>query len=130
MIMSRTAIRPWQTSLLIEHNVLPISIDHRLCPKVNFVDGPMEDTRDALTWVRNNLPVIASKHDISTDPGRIAVIGWSTGGHLAMSTAWTTTDAGLEPPKVVLNFYGPSTFESEGKPAQLPHITTFITHFK
>ena len=112
--MSRAAIRPWQTSLLLEHNVLPISIDHRLCPEVNLIDGPMEDARDALTWARNDLPALAAKHGISIDPGRIAVIGWSTGGHLAMTTAWTTLDAGLKPPNAVLSFYGPLDFESEG----------------
>ena len=126
MTMSRTAIRPWQTSFLLENNVLPVSIDHRLCPEVTLIDGPMEDARDALAWVRNDLPAIASKHNVSIDPERTAAIGYSTGGHLAMTTAWTTIDAGLEPPKVILNFYGPSDFESKGKSAQLPHIATFI----
>lgn len=69
MTMSRTAIRPWQTSLLIEHNVLPISIDYRLCLKVNLVDGPMEDARDALTWVRNNLPTICFEARYLHRPG-------------------------------------------------------------
>lgn len=88
----------------------------------------MTDVRDALSWVRNDLPAIASNRNIFLDSQRVAVIGWSTGGHLAMSTAWTTIEADLEPPQAVLNFYGPSDFESEGQRAVLPKM--FMTHVK
>lgn len=32
-----------------------------------------------------------------------------------MSTAWTTKEAGLEPPKAILSFYGPTDLESGGE---------------
>ncbi|KAL8998311.1 MAG: hypothetical protein Q9169_002625 [Polycauliona sp. 2 TL-2023] len=112
MTLSRKAIRPLQTRYLLQHGILPISLDHRLCPKVNIIDGPMADIRDAITWARCILPSIALDHGISIDTSKIAVIGWSTGGHLAMTAAWTTTEAGIEPPTAILNFYGPSDFEA------------------
>ena len=36
---------------------------------------PMNDTRNALTWIRENA------EEIDTDPARIAMIGFSGGGH-------------------------------------------------
>ncbi|KAL8820375.1 MAG: hypothetical protein Q9223_001397 [Gallowayella weberi] len=112
MTLSRIAVRPCQTQFLLDNGILPVSLDHRLCPQVNIIDGPMADVRDAVAWARYELPEIAMIHGISVDTSKIAVIGWSTGGHLAMTTAWTTVEAGNEPPNVVLNFYGPTDLEA------------------
>ncbi|KAL8803017.1 MAG: hypothetical protein Q9182_003443 [Xanthomendoza sp. 2 TL-2023] len=112
MTLSKTAIRPCQTQFLLEKGILPVSLDHRLCPQVNIIDGPMADVRDAVAWARYELPEIAMIQRIKVDTSKIAVIGWSTGGHLAMTTAWTTLEAGIEPPNVILNFYGPSDLEA------------------
>ncbi|KAL8751877.1 MAG: hypothetical protein Q9199_006133, partial [Rusavskia elegans] len=112
MALSRKAIRPLQTRFLLQNGILPISLDHRLCPEVNIIDGPMADIRDAVAWARFELPSIALDHGIDVETSKVAVIGWSTGGHLAMTTAWTTVEAGIEPPTIILNFYGPSDFET------------------
>jgi len=45
--LSRKAIRPAQTSFLFLNGFLPISIDHRLCPEINLIDGAMTDVREA-----------------------------------------------------------------------------------
>lgn len=115
MTLSKKAIRPAQTSFLLANNILPISLDYRLCPEINVIDGPIADVRDAFAWVQKNLPQIVRNKDIMVDTNKIVVIGWSSGGHLAMSTAWTTKEAGLQPPKAILSFYGPTDFESGGK---------------
>ncbi|KAF7886672.1 uncharacterized protein EAF02_003319 [Botrytis sinoallii] len=100
MTLSRKAIRPAQTSLLLANNVIPVSLDYRLCPEVDLINGPIADIRDAYIWAQTKLP------------GLIVMIGWSTGGHLAMTTAWTTKNMGLEPPCAILAFYSPTDFES------------------
>ena len=116
MTLSRRAIRPAQTSFLLANGVLPISLDYRLCPEVNLIDGPMTDVRDAYAWVQmGGLQDVLHYRGVKIDTRRVVVIGWSTGGHLAMSTAWTTKEAGLEPPKAILSFYGPTDFESGGE---------------
>lgn len=120
MTLSKTAIRPAQIQHLLDKGVLPISIDYRLCPEVNLIDGPMTDARDALFWIHTKLPDIARGYGINLDLKNLAVIGWSTGGHLAMTTAWTTMDAGIEPPKAILNFYGPADFKALGMSALQP----------
>lgn len=115
MTLSRKAIRPAQTEFLLQNGALPISFDYRLCPEVNLIDGPIADIRDAYRWIQIELPAILQKHMIEVDPTRIAVVGWSTGGHLAMTTAWTSKDLGISPPRSILSFYGPVDFESGGK---------------
>lgn len=112
MTLSRKAVRPHQTAFLLANGILPISLDYRLCPEVNLIDGPITDIRDAYSWVQGVLKSTLSEKGITLDVNSIVVIGWSTGGHLAMSTAWTTPAAGLTPPKAILSFYGPTDFES------------------
>ena len=114
MTLSKKAIRPFQTAFLLAHNVLPVSIDYRLCPEVSLLDGPIADVCDAYAWLRTGLPAVLEGKGISVDVGRIVAIGWSTGGHLAMTTAWKSKEAGLNPPAAILSFYGPTDFESGG----------------
>ncbi|GME26008.1 BcPKS16, polyketide synthase [Neofusicoccum parvum] len=112
MTLSRKAIRPAQVSFLLANHVIPVSFDYRLCPEINLIDGPITDVRDAYAWCRTELPRIIGRRGVLVDPDRVVVVGWSSGGHLAMSTAWTAAETGLPPPKAVLSFYGPTDFES------------------
>nr|WHF58365.1 polyketide synthase [Aspergillus sp.] len=111
MMLSRKCIRPAQTKHLLAAGFLPISIDYRLCPEVNLINGPMADARDAYVWARTQLPSILSLQGLRLDTERVVAVGWSTGGHLAMSLAWTAAEAGMDPPKGVLAFYAPVQFE-------------------
>lgn len=115
MMLSRKMIRPAQTKFLISKGFLPVSIDYRLCPEVNMIDGPMADVRDGYRWVREKLASLLAQHSVAVDNERVVVIGWSTGGHLALSTAWTTRAAGITPPSAILSFYAPVDFESKGE---------------
>ena len=114
MTLSKRAIRPHQTQFLLDNGYLPVSVDYRLCPEIDLIAGPMTDVRDALDWVRNKLPAIAGARGVNVDPTKIIAVGWSTGGHLAMTTAWTCEEVKQEPPTAILCFYGPTDFESEG----------------
>lgn len=114
MTLSRKAIRPIQTQYLLANGLLPVSIDYRLCPEVGLVEGPMADVRDAYQWTRTVLPRIATQHGLTVDPDKVVIVGWSTGGQLAMSIGWTTKMAGIRPPTAVLSFYAPVDFESGG----------------
>ncbi|KAJ5649902.1 polyketide synthase [Penicillium longicatenatum] len=112
VMLSRRDIRPKQTPTLHSMGFLPISIDYRLCPETTLVDGPMSDVCDALSWARStlpNLPLLAQ--GLKVDASRIAIVGWSTGGHLAMTTAFTSIQRGLAPPTAILAFYCPTDYE-------------------
>jgi acetyl esterase/lipase len=58
IIFLRKDIRPPQMRLLFEKGFIPVSLDHRLCPKVRLSEGPMVDVCDVLRWARYMLPYI------------------------------------------------------------------------
>ncbi|KAF8857473.1 BcPKS19, polyketide synthase [Acephala macrosclerotiorum] len=114
MIFSRKDIRPAQTRLLLKMGFLPVSIDYRLCPEVTLSEGPMVDVCDALAWARHELPRCKLRHSgLQIDGERVVVVGWSSGGQLAMSLAWTAPQRGLRPPEAILAFYCPTDYEDE-----------------
>lgn len=64
--------------------------NHRLCPGVNILEGPMQDIRDLLTWIQDGqLDSILSTHGYRADLDNIAAFGTSSGGHLALSLVST-----------------------------------------
>lgn len=112
VMLSRNDMRPEQTNMLLRNGFLPISIDYRLCPETTLLGGPMIDVVDALAWIRLNLPDLPlSRKDIRVDTERVVAVGWSTGGHLAMSLAWTSVSRGIRPPEAILAFYCPTDYE-------------------
>ncbi|KAI1127777.1 BcPKS19, polyketide synthase [Nemania abortiva] len=114
IIFSRKDIRPAQTRHLLEKGFLPVSLDHRLCPEVSLSEGPMVDVCDALYWARHTLPLLNHRRPgLQIDGERVVVVGWSSGGQLAMSLAWTAPLRGLRPPEAVLAFYCPTNYEDE-----------------
>ncbi|KAI1840571.1 hypothetical protein JX266_013235 [Neoarthrinium moseri] len=112
MTLSRKAIRPAQTQYLLANGFLPVSIDYRLCPEVNLLDGPITDVRDAYRWARTSLPLLAEKRGITAESTKVVIVGWSSGGHLALSIGWTAEIGGIPPPTAILSFYAPYDFES------------------
>lgn len=114
MTLSRKSIRPIQTRHLLANGFLPVSIDYRLCPEVSLIDGPMTDVCDAYQWTRTALSQIAARRGLEVDSNKVVIVGWSTGGQLAMSIGWTAKMEGIPPPTAVLSFYAPVDFESGG----------------
>lgn len=73
-----------------------VSIDYRLAPetKLKFI---IEDLRDAFKWLQRHGPELAG-----VDPDRIAVVGHSAGGYLALMTGFCVKPR----PKAIVSFYG------------------------
>lgn len=72
----------------------------------------MVDVCDALDWARHVLP----RHKLKQagchgDGERVVAVGWSSGGQLAMSLAYTAPARGLRPPEAILAFYCPTDYE-------------------
>lgn len=112
VMLSRKDIRPAQTQTLLDAGFLPVSIDYRLCPEVTLQDGPMRDVCDALTWCRTILPTLQLRRpDIKVDGSRVVAVGWSTGGHLALTLGFTAPLVGTQPPNATLAFYCPCDYE-------------------
>ena len=76
----------------------------------------MVDICDALEWARYKLPHIKlQRSGLQIDGERVVVVGWSSGGQLAMSLAWTAPQRGLRPPEAILAFYCPTDYQDECK---------------
>ncbi|KAI0389474.1 hypothetical protein F5Y17DRAFT_472905 [Xylariaceae sp. FL0594] len=111
VMLTREDVRPRQTKLLLDNGFLPISIDYRLCPELTITEGPMADGADSFIWARTTLPHVQNRRraDVRISAEKAVAVGWSTGGHLAMTLAWTCSDA--PPPDAILAFYNPSDYE-------------------
>lgn len=73
----------------LERRWIVLAIEHRLCPGVNVLEGPMTDVRDALSWVQSgglNTALKRSGYELEADAKRVMVMGTSSGGHLALCT--------------------------------------------
>lgn len=90
---------PTCITLLFGKDFLPVSLDYRLCPEVPLAEvtllaGPVTD------YLLSNFRGRGSESRAK----KIVVVGWSSGGQLVMSLAWTTTQRGLSPPEAMLIF--------------------------
>jgi acetyl esterase/lipase len=73
-----------------------VSIDYRLAPETKL-PGILDDLRDAIQWVRAEGPKL-----YKIDPKRLAVVGHSAGGYLALMAGFA-----VEPrPRALVAFYG------------------------
>ncbi|UCH34372.1 MAG: alpha/beta hydrolase [Armatimonadota bacterium] len=85
-----------QRDLYVSAGYVVISIDYRLAPEAKL-DAIIGDVRDAFRWVREEGPAL-----FGVDPRRLAVIGHSGGGYLALMSGMC-----VEPrPRAVVSFYG------------------------
>jgi acetyl esterase/lipase len=93
---NRAWIAPYQLKRYLDAGYTVISIDYRLAPETKL---PLiiEDLKDAIQWVREKGPNL-----FSVDPDRLAVIGHSAGGYLALMAGFVTDLA----PKAIVSFYG------------------------
>jgi acetyl esterase/lipase len=81
---------------LYTHNGFAVfSLDYRLAPESKLADI-LEDVQDALFWLE-----VEGVKQFSIDPKRIAVVGGSAGGFLALCTGSFTNK-----PQAIVSFYG------------------------
>ena len=92
---------------LAQRGLMVFAIDYRLArPGSPGWPGAIEDIREAVRWVRRH----CREFDVETE--RIAVMGQSSGGHLASLLATLPEELGADgvssKVQAVVNFYGPS----------------------
>jgi acetyl esterase/lipase len=93
---NRRGLNPVQAEKYLNAGYTIISIDYRLAPQVKL-QKIIEDLEDAYRWVRAEGPKL-----FLIDPDRIAVVGHSAGGYLALMAGFV-----LKPsPGAIVSFYG------------------------
>lgn len=96
-----------------------ISIDYRLAPETRLPDI-IEDLKDAYAWVRSDGPGL-----FGIDPDRIAVIGHSAGGYMALMAGFC-----LQPrPNALVSFcgYGDITGPWYSQPDSFYNLSTVVS---
>jgi acetyl esterase/lipase len=92
----RGTVRPDQLQRYLRAGYVVVSVDYRLAPETKL-PAIIDDVRDAYRWVREKGPAL-----FSVDPDRIALVGNSAGGYLALMAGSSLTPR----PKAVVSFYG------------------------
>ncbi|MEX0867511.1 MAG: alpha/beta hydrolase [Pirellulales bacterium] len=97
---------PQVMQLLASHGYVVASINYRLAPKHTF-PAQVEDARAALAWMAEHAD------DFQIDKQRLAVMGGSAGGHLAllvglMDSKTAGDEAPLPPVRAIVNIFGPT----------------------
>ncbi|KAJ5675962.1 hypothetical protein N7462_008859 [Penicillium macrosclerotiorum] len=99
---------------LIQGGFVPVAVDYRFCPELNILDGPMTDVGDSYSWAISELPNIEFNcPGLQIDGGRVGIVGWSTGAHLAMTIGFTSVQRGLPAPTAILAFYPPTDYQDD-----------------
>ncbi|KAL8678278.1 MAG: hypothetical protein Q9186_005359 [Xanthomendoza sp. 1 TL-2023] len=116
VMFTRKEVNLKQIQLLHAAGSLPVSVDYRFVPELNIIDGPMNDVCEALGWARFQLPELAPTLALGfeADGEKLGAVGWSTGGTLAMTLAYTTAQRRLRAPEAILAFYCPTHYEDVG----------------
>ena len=95
---------------LADRGYVAVTIDYRLAPKFQF-PAAVHDCKSAVRWVRAN----ANQYHV--DPDRIAALGGSAGGHLALFLGVTGDVRQFQPP--------PETVEKSAEaPAEKSAVAT------
>jgi len=115
-----TGSRDWldrnQLAMYLEAGYTVVAIDHRLAPE-HKLETIVADIEAAYSWLVEDGPAL-----FNIDPDRIAVLGHSAGGYLALLTGFRVDPL----PKALVAFYGygdltgdwaaqPSTSHSQGE---------------
>jgi len=92
----RETLSPDQLQRYLRAGYAVIAADYRLAPEVRL-EAIVEDLQDAYDWVRVQGPDL-----FQIDPERVAVIGHSAGGYLALMAGFCVNPR----PKALVSFYG------------------------
>ncbi|KAL4991793.1 Alpha/Beta hydrolase protein [Aspergillus falconensis] len=107
--------------------------NHRLCPGVDVLSGPMADIREFLAWIYAD-----QDHDgldsflqgqgkgYRVDKERVMAFGTSSGGFLALSLGYDVP----RPPRAILDFYGAVHFTHPSWTQPLPHVKSMLPPFE
>ncbi|KAF2234981.1 alpha/beta-hydrolase [Viridothelium virens] len=86
--------------------------EHRLCPQVDILQGPVSDCRDLLDWIYaggldEELASSGATSPFKVDDKRVVTFGTSSGGTLALTLGFDVK----RPVVAILDLYGATNFQ-------------------
>ena len=89
MLGSSKMVNHDQIQDCLDRGWLVVAPNHRLCPQVNLLEGPMQDCRDLLAWIYEGGLERSLSHTrqrpLQLDMDHVFAFGTSSGGTLALS---------------------------------------------
>ncbi|KAH6880046.1 Alpha/Beta hydrolase protein [Thelonectria olida] len=106
----------------LSRNWIVVVPNHRLCPQVNLLEGPMQDCRHLLGWIYDGgLQTTISSQTLdnyAVDLDHVFAFGTSSGGMLALSLGFGVP----RPVAGILDLYGPCNFTDPFWKTKLPEV--------
>ncbi|GCB21052.1 hypothetical protein AAWM_03937 [Aspergillus awamori] len=108
----------------LARNWIVVVPNHRLCPQVNMLEGPITDVRDLLAWIYDgglDAFLAGAGADAAlyrVDMDRVMAFGTSSGGTLALSLGYSVP----RPVAAILDFYGAVHFTHPFWTQPLPDV--------
>jgi acetyl esterase/lipase len=71
----------------LERGWIVVAPDHRLCPQVDILEGPVQDIRDLSSWIhagKLDKELANNGSEFRCDLQKVIAFGTSAGGHLAL----------------------------------------------
>lgn len=113
MLGSSKMINRDQVSDCLSRGWIVLGPNHRLCPQVNLLEGPIQDCRDLLAWIHEGGLATAVRDLASSslvpDLDHVFAFGTSSGGHLSLCLVGYSTLA-----QISLWMKGMMTYSSTG----------------
>ncbi|KAI1498588.1 Alpha/Beta hydrolase protein [Biscogniauxia marginata] len=126
MLGSSKMVNEDQINDCLGRNWIVVVPNHRLCPQVNLLEGPMQDCRDLLSWIYEGKLGDFISDSTGTlypvDLDHVFAFGTSSGGTLALSLGFGVTRkvAGI------FDMYGPCNFSNRFWTTTLQHLAAKI----
>ncbi|OQD98917.1 hypothetical protein PENSOL_c008G09999 [Penicillium solitum] len=122
MLGSSKMVNRDQVQDCLNRGWIVLAPNHRLCPQVNLLEGPIQDCRDLLAWVydgglEREINETAQSRVIP-DIDHVFAFGTSSGGTLALCLGFGVP----RPVAGIYDMYGPCNFSDSFWTTKLPHL--------
>ncbi|ORY69550.1 Alpha/Beta hydrolase protein [Pseudomassariella vexata] len=121
MLGSSSMVNNDQINDCLSRGWIVVVPNHRLCPQVNLLEGPMQDSRDLLAWIYDGglqrvIGEQSKPHQVDLD--HVFAFGTSSGGHLALSLGFDVP----RPVAAIYDMYGCCNFASPFWSSKIPAV--------
>ena len=115
---SRADMVPY-ASALARLGFTALAAEYRLLGEAAY-PAQLDDVRSVIAWAQ------AHAAELGIDPGKIALEGFSAGGHLALLAAATPHEPGANPVAAVVSFFAPAHFDGPSPPGMPPRAAMLL----
>jgi acetyl esterase/lipase len=124
MLGSSKMVNKDQIQDCLDRGWVVVAANHRLCPQVDLLQGPIADCRDLLAWIHHGGLEEAISRELEygikplLDLDHVFAFGTSSGGTLALCLGFDV----LRPVAGIFDMYGPCDFSNPFWTQRLEHL--------